>query len=148
MKKPIFAAQSEKNMKLRMKSEIIYIFLSGGTGSVLRYAMQLFLHERITPYHFPWSTLTVNLTGSLLIGVFYTLSAHSGLSNETRLLLTTGLCGGFTTFSTFSHDSVLLLRQGCYASLLLYLLSSLILGIAATFLGAFLAENAIFWRKN
>lgn len=131
-----------------MKSEFIYIFLGGGTGSVLRYAIQLFLHERITPYHFPWSTLTVNLTGSLLIGVFFTLSAHLGLSNETRLLLTTGLCGGFTTFSTFSQDSVLLLKQGYYGNLTLYLLLSLVLGIGAAFLGAFLAENCISWRKN
>lgn len=131
-----------------MKSEFIYIFLGGGTGSVLRYAIQLFLHERITPYHFPWSTLTVNLTGSLLIGAFYTLLAHLSLSNETRLLLTTGLCGGFTTFSTFSQDSALLLKQEYYGSLTLYLLLSLILGIGAAFLGAFLAENCIFWRKD
>lgn len=135
-------------MKQDMKNEFIYIFLGGGTGSVLRYAIQLFLHERITPYHFPWSTLTVNLTGSLLIGAFYTLSAHLGLSNETRLLLTTGLCGGFTTFSTFSQDSVLLLKQGYYGSLTLYLLLSLVLGIGAAFLGAILAENCILWKKN
>lgn len=131
-----------------MKSEILYLFIGGGTGTVLRYAVQAGLHERITPYSFPWSTLAVNILGSLLIGIFYTLSSHLHFSTEIRLLLTTGLCGGFTTFSTFSYDSLLLLKQGHYLSFLLYLAGSLVLGITAAFLGAFFTENAFFLRKT
>ena len=78
--------------------ELIYIFLGGGTGSVLRYYVQELLHERIIPYSFPWATFTVNIFGSFLIGLFYALSARFNLSPEMRLLLTAGFCGGFTTF--------------------------------------------------
>lgn len=90
---------------------LIAIFLGGGTGSVLRYCVQMMLHERIVPYSFPWATFTVNILGSFLIGLFYTLSARFNLSTEVRLLLTTGLCGGFTTFSTFSNDGLILIKQ-------------------------------------
>ena len=89
---------------------LIAIFLGGGTGSVLRYCVQMMLHERIVPYSFPWATFTVNILGSFLIGLFYTLSARFNLSTEVRLLLTTGLCGGFTTFSTFSNDGLILIK--------------------------------------
>lgn len=57
-----------------MSKEVIYIFIGGGTGSALRYFIQLLMHERIVPYHFPWATFTVNLLGSFLIGLFYALS--------------------------------------------------------------------------
>ena len=57
-----------------MSKEIIYIFLGGGTGSALRYCIQLLMHERIVPYNFPWATFTVNIFGSFLIGLFYALS--------------------------------------------------------------------------
>ncbi|WP_373735631.1 fluoride efflux transporter CrcB, partial [Bacteroides heparinolyticus] len=97
-----------------MLKTLIYIFLGGGTGSVLRYSIQLALHERIVPYSFPWATFAVNVLGSFLIGLFYTLSSRFNLSAETRILLTTGLCGGFTTFSTFTHDGLVLIRQGFY----------------------------------
>ena len=53
-----------------MSKEVIYIFIGGGTGSALRYFIQLLMHERIVPYHFPWATFTVNLLGSFLIGLF------------------------------------------------------------------------------
>ena len=59
---------------------LIAIFLGGGTGSVLRYCVQMMLHERIVPYSFPWATFTVNILGSFLIGLFYTLSARFNLS--------------------------------------------------------------------
>lgn len=118
-----------------MLKTLIYIFLGGGTGSVLRYSIQLALHERIVPYSFPWATFAVNVLGSFLIGLFYTLSSRFNLSAETRILLTTGLCGGFTTFSTFSHDGLMLIRQGFYGMFLLYTLLSITLGICAVWGG-------------
>ena len=78
-----------------MTKILIAIFLGGGTGSVLRYCAQMALHERIVPYSFPWATFAVNIIGSFLIGLFYALSARFNLSTEVRMLLTTGLCGGF-----------------------------------------------------
>jgi CrcB protein len=118
-----------------MTKEFIYLFIGGGLGSACRYAVQLVLHERIVPYHFPWSTLTVNLLGSFLIGVFYALSERFNLSPELRLFLTTGICGGFTTFSTFSNDGVALLKGGFYATFLLYAAVSIFVGIAAVVAG-------------
>lgn len=69
--------------------------------------------------------------GSFLIGLFYAWSARFNLPTEIRLLLTTGLCGGFTTFSTFSNDGLTLLKQGYGSLFLLYVLLSIVLGILA-----------------
>lgn len=118
-----------------MAKLLFIIFLGGGTGSVLRYCVQMVLHERILPYSFPWATFTVNIIGSFLIGLFYTLSARFNLSAEVRMLLTTGLCGGFTTFSTFSHDGLMMIKQGFYGMFILYTLLSIILGVIAAFAG-------------
>lgn len=118
-----------------MTKLLFIIFLGGGTGSVLRYCVQNALHERILPYSFPWATFTVNIIGSFLIGLFYTLSARFNLSTEVRMLLTTGLCGGFTTFSTFSHDGLMMIKQGFYGMFILYTLLSIILGVIAAFAG-------------
>lgn len=124
-----------------MTKALICIFLGGGTGSVLRYCVQLALHERIVPYNFPWATFTVNIVGSFLIGMFYALSTRFNLATDIRLLLTTGLCGGFTTFSTFSNDSLILLKQGLHGLFLLYVVLSVALGVAAAMLGGALISN-------
>lgn len=118
-----------------MTKLLLIIFLGGGTGSVLRYCVQMALHERIVPYSFPWATFTVNILGSFLIGLFYTLSARFNLSTEMRMLLTTGLCGGFTTFSTFSNDGLIMIKQGFYSMFILYTLLSIVLGVTAAFAG-------------
>lgn len=119
-----------------MLRAFIAIFVGGGFGSVLRYGIQLIMHQRITAYTFPWATFSVNIAGSFLIGLFYALSARFNLSEEMRLLLTAGLCGGFTTFSTFSNDCLLLIRQGEWPMAAAYILLSAVLGIAACLVGA------------
>ena len=124
-----------------MAKELIYIFLGGGTGSVLRYCIQLIMHERIIPYQFPWATFTVNMIGSFLIGLFYALSARFNLSLEIRLLLTTGLCGGFTTFSTFSNDGITMLKGGFYGSFILYTLLSILIGLTAVMVGSYCGKQ-------
>ena len=120
-----------------MVKTLLLVFLGGGTGSLLRYAVQALAHQcpRVSSFPFPWPTFGVNLLGSFLIGLFYAWSARFHLSEETRLLLTTGLCGGFTTFSTFSHEGTTLLRQGFYGIFLLYAGGSVLLGMAAAFAG-------------
>lgn len=124
-----------------MSKEIIYIFLGGGTGSALRYCIQLLMHERIIPYNFPWATFTVNFLGSFFIGLFYAFSERFHLSPEIRLLLTTGLCGGFTTFSTFSNDSINLLKGEFYGTFAIYVLSSMALGLGAVMVGGYLGKQ-------
>ncbi|MCM1450393.1 MAG: fluoride efflux transporter CrcB [Clostridiales bacterium] len=119
-----------------MIKAFIAIFLGGGIGSVLRYAIQVLLHERIVPYNFPWSTFMVNIIGSFLIGLLYTISAKFNVSDEVRLFLTAGLCGGFTTFSTFSNDTLLMIRHGDGLPCLIYVAASVILGIIACYCGS------------
>lgn len=124
-----------------MSKEIIYIFIGGGTGSALRYCVQLLMHERIVPYHFPWATFTVNLLGSFLIGLFYALSERFHISAEVRLLLTTGLCGGFTTFSTFSNDGINLLKGEFYGTFILYTSLSIGIGLIAALAGGYIGKD-------
>ena len=117
--------------------EIAYIFIGGGVGSVLRYLAQISINERMSGIGFPfsWGTFIVNIAGSLLIGLFYSVSERWNLSMEMRLFLTTGLCGGFTTFSTFSNDGLSLLRGDFYGTFLLYALLSIGLGLVAVLAG-------------
>lgn len=115
--------------------DFLYIFLGGGCGSVLRYMVTLFgRHIALDPRYqtvFPWPTLVVNVVGCFLISLFYKYSEQWGLSPEARLLLTTGLCGGFTTFSTFSYEGITLIQSGLYGTYAIYLISSIILGLIA-----------------
>ena len=117
--------------------EIAYIFIGGGVGSVLRYLAQISINERMSGIGFPfsWGTFIVTIAGSFLIGLFYSISERWNLSMEMRLLLTTGLCGGFTTFSTFSNDGLSLLRGEFYGTFLLYTLLSIGLGLVAVLAG-------------
>ena len=110
---------------------MLLVFLGGGIGSALRYAVQCAMGS----HAFPWATLAVNVAGSFLIGLFGALSAKFGWPEVTRLLLTTGLCGGFTTFSTFSNESLSLLKNGETFVFAAYVLGSLTLGLAAVFAG-------------
>lgn len=117
---------------------LFFIFVGGGTGSVLRYAASMLwkhlsLHPRLEGTVFPWPTFIVNILGCALISLFYQYSDRWGLSQETRLMLTTGFCGGFTTFSTFSYEGMNLLRQGYYLTYATYLLFSIILGLLVAF---------------
>ncbi len=122
--------------------EIAYIFIGGGVGSVLRYLAQISINERMSGIGFPfsWGTFIVNIAGSLLIGLFYSISERWNLSMEMRLFLTTGLCGGFTTFSTFSNDGLSLLRGEFYGTFLLYALLSIGLGLVAVLTGGVIGK--------
>lgn len=114
---------------------LLLVFFAGGVGSSLRYAVQLLLQGRLHPASFPWATFAVNLGGCFLIGLFHALSVRLQFSPETRLLLTTGLCGGFTTFSTFCNESLSLLRQGYAVTFACYVGLSVALGLAAVWAG-------------
>ncbi len=116
--------------------ELLYVFIGGGAGSVLRFIVSMLwrhvsLHPRFEGVVFPWPTFLVNVIGCCMIGVLYHYTEKCGISPEVRLLLTTGLCGGFTTFSAFGYESVALLNAGYYGTFAVYVVASVIVGLAA-----------------
>ncbi|WP_448588552.1 fluoride efflux transporter CrcB [Thermocrinis sp.] len=114
---------------------VLAIALGGAIGSLLRYFISRFLQGKLG-IDFPVGTLTVNLIGSLFIGfAFSYLVEKLNISAETRAFFITGLAGGFTTFSTFSYESLNLMLNGEYVKFLLYLLGTNILCLFLTFLG-------------
>ncbi|MDR0541553.1 MAG: fluoride efflux transporter CrcB [Dysgonamonadaceae bacterium] len=121
-----------------MIKQLILVGLGGGIGSVVR-----FLVSKI-PFaqgSFPWATLIVNIAGCFIIGLLIGLSVkHRFLDANMRILLVTGFCGGFTTFSTFSAENVYLYQSGDYLRLALYVLLSVIVGFAAVLLGLALSR--------
>ena len=119
--------------------QALLVFVGGGFGSVARYLLGKWLNtvERAIPY----GTLMANVLGSLLIGLILGyLVKTANVSESHSLLLATGFCGGFTTFSAFAYENHLFLKNGDYLNLLFYLIGSLVLGISAVFLGLYLSK--------
>lgn len=109
----------------------------GAAGSLLRYWATL-LAARLGWATFPWSTIAINVVGSFIIGWFATTTLPTGpspASHEARLLVMTGLCGGFTTFSAFSLQTLDLARSGDWTSAAANVLLSVVLCLAAVALG-------------
>jgi CrcB protein len=117
-----------------MLKNILFIGLGGGIGSICRYVMALAIGKWIDA-SFPWGTFVINLLGSLLIGLFLGMFDKSIFNDTSKLLLITGFCGGFTTFSAFSSENVHLLLAGQWLTALAYSALSVVLGIAAVWLG-------------
>ncbi len=117
---------------------------SGGfIGTALRYLVQVYV-EKLMNSTFPMGTLLINIAGSFLIGVIYAFAEKGNLmSPEWRIFLAVGICGGFTTFSTFAMDNLNLMKDNSLLQLLLYTGGSLFLGILAVYLGIILIRAII-----
>lgn len=113
-----------------MKS-ILLVALGGGIGSCIRYLLNRFIFWN----SFPLATWIINITGSFLIGILFAYTLKNPENRWISLFLMTGLCGGFTTFSTFSLETLRLMQNHQYQLAFIYILSSVILALAATFLG-------------
>lgn len=114
---------------------MLLIGLGGFVGSVARFLVSK-LNTRVDWFSIPIGTLTVNVVGSLLIGFLIGISEKSPiLTVELRMFLMVGLCGGFTTFSSFSGENLMLLRNGQFLPLFLYTGLSILLGFTAVYLG-------------
>ena len=113
--------------------DCIVIGLGGFTGSVLRYLAGKIPHSN--PAGFPINTLLINVLGSFVIGLAAAFAAkHSGLNPRLVLFIKVGLCGGFTTFSSFSLETFSLLRSGSYGTAVTYAILSAALGVLAVVL--------------
>jgi len=114
---------------------ILIIWLGGGIGSVCRYLVQLGV-SKLVHVTFPAGTFLVNITGCFVIGLLYGFAnKYAALTSEWRLFLITGLCGGYTTFSSFSYEGISLFRQGNYTYFILYILLSIVAGLFSTLAG-------------
>lgn len=109
-------------------------------GGILRYLTQL-LFSKFFSDSFPLGTLLINIIGSFLIGIIFSLSEKSDIiSQEAKIFIAVGICGGFTTFSSFSIENLFLLRDGQYIQMILYSLLSVFLGISAALAGFLLIK--------
>ena len=115
-----------------MFKNILLVGLGGALGSMARYVFSLVPLTK----NFPLNTVMVNVLGCFIMGIFLALSLKNEVVfNNWKLFLTTGICGGFTTFSAFAAENVHLLQTGKTTTALVYIILSTILGIAAVFLG-------------
>lgn len=105
----------------------------GALGSVARYLAGIWMLP--VSDGFPFGTLFVNVLGAFLIGIFARIAINTEASLLLRLALTTGFCGGFTTFSTLSAETITMIQEGRIGRAGLYVALSIILGLTATFLG-------------
>lgn len=126
-----------------MLRTILIVGSGGFIGSVMRYLVQQFV-ERGMSSTFPWGTLIANVAGSFIIGVVFALAQRGNLLNaEWRMFLAVGLCGGFTTFSSFAYNNFTMLEDGVYAQFFLNVGGSLLLGLLAVYIGM-VSVRAIF----
>jgi CrcB protein len=122
-----------------MLKDLLCVGAGSFAGGVMRYLVSLAMKGM---GGFPWATFIVNVVGCLLIGLLWGLSVRSSnaLSGHLGLFLTVGFCGGFTTFSTFSKESLALLQTGSYVTFALYAVGSILFGLAAVALGYLLTK--------
>ena len=120
---------------------IFSIFLGGGIGAVVRYLTSL-LYLKVFNFNFPLATLSVNLVGSFLLGILAVyLFEDDTIPEPVKYALTVGLCGGFTTFSTFAFEVFDMLKRGEYFISIFYI-------VLSVFLSVLIAAAGFYWTKN
>ena len=116
----------------------IWVGLAAALGAVARYLLDIAVQRR-HEHAFPFGTLVINVFGSFVLGLFTGLAAHHGLGGPTTAIVGAGLCGGFTTFSTWMWESLALSESGAYAEAAVNVVGSLALGLVAAGAGLGLA---------
>lgn len=121
---------------------LFWVMLAGGVGSGARYLVGQWAAARLDP-SFPFGTLTVNLTGCFALGVVAQLASSTSWSPEVRTAVTIGFLGGFTTYSSFNHETLALMASGATGTALLNVAATLTGGLAAGWLGLVLARQLV-----
>ncbi|HUX34743.1 MAG TPA: fluoride efflux transporter CrcB [Gemmatimonadaceae bacterium] len=133
---------------MRLLINVGYVAVGAALGGALRYLVTVFVQGRAGP-GFPVATLLINVTGSLLLGFLVAyLAETAAVRPELGLLLTSGLCGGYTTFSTFSYETFVLLRDGEYGRAGVYVTVSVGVSLVAMFVGFAAARGAIHLQRG
>jgi CrcB protein len=119
---------------------LILVFIGGGFGSVLRFLIGKWLNN--SDDGIPYGTFAANILGSLLIGIILGYAAKNNTLTENHtLLLATGFCGGFTTFSTFAYENHVFLKSGDFSAFAFYTIASFTVGFLAVFAGIYLTKH-------
>lgn len=127
---------------------LAYVGIGAAIGGMARFLLGAFIQQRAGA-DFPMGTLVINITGSFVLGFVMRYALQSGmLSPELRALLTTGFCGGYTTFSTFSYETALLIEDGEYGRAALYTGLSVGVALAFIFLGFIAAQRLLVLRTS
>ncbi|MGJ8454242.1 fluoride efflux transporter CrcB [Pseudothermotoga sp. U03pept] len=123
--------------------KILAVGFGGFLGSVARYLISLWLSEKYPNSYVPYGTLVANVLGSFLLGVVMEIATYVPMSVSKRLLLTTGIMGGLTTFSTLSYETMALFYSGVYSAAVLNEAINVVLGLAGAFGGKKLVDLII-----
>lgn len=122
-------------------NQVMLVALGGAIGSVARFKLSGLVLRYSLDWRFPFPTFTVNIIGCLVIGILAGLASREGfMSADMRVLLFTGLVGGFTTFSAFGLETMVLLREGHIGIAAAYVVASIVVGLAVMWLGFELAK--------
>ena len=125
-----------------------YVALGSAAGGAARFGLSTLVQQQFGPT-FPVGTLVVNVSGSLLLGFLWRYALGTdATSPEVRALLTTGFCGGYTTFSTFTYETMVLFEDGQSVRAGVYVISSVLLSLAAVWLGASGARTVLGIRAH
>ena len=119
---------------------VLYVALGGAIGAAARYLAGLWIAASLGA-GFPWGTFFVNVTGSFLIGIVLVLVERGTLPAEARLFLAVGILGGYTTFSSFSYETLQLLNGGDVVPVLFNTIGQLLIGLLAVYLGVIFART-------
>jgi fluoride exporter len=127
---------------------LLYVALGSAIGGAGRYLLGGLI-QRSLMSSFPAGTLLINITGSLLLGVIIRYATETpSLTPELRAFLTIGICGGYTTFSTFSYETVALFQSGEWARAGIYVTASVLFSLVAIVAGFSIARQVILWRQG
>lgn len=113
--------------------QLLYVFIGGGLGSICRYGISVFFAQYKTA--FPYATLVANILSCIILGYFIGSALKTELPSSTKLLIMTGFCGGFSTFSTFSAETFKFFENGNYGTAFLYIGASVFLCLCCIFIG-------------